>query len=58
MLNRIHTVTGNQYIDHPSEAIWSIYLSEAERHDNVLVVGWKSDMDAILIFVSCRILSR
>jgi hypothetical protein len=43
---------GNQYIDHPSEQIWSIYLSGAERYDKALTDGWKSDMDGILIFVS------
>jgi hypothetical protein len=38
--------------DHPSGKIWSIYLSEIEKHDKALTRGWKDEMDGILIFVS------
>ncbi|KAI0069180.1 hypothetical protein BV25DRAFT_1788559, partial [Artomyces pyxidatus] len=30
--------------------IWSIYLSESEKYDKVLVENWKGDTDGILIF--------
>jgi hypothetical protein len=40
----------NNYED-PSDKIWSVYISEAERYDKMLVESWKQDMDGILIFV-------
>lgn len=36
---------------HPSNKIWSVYVSEAERQDRTLALSWKGDMDALLIFV-------
>ncbi|KAJ7831027.1 hypothetical protein B0H14DRAFT_3464421 [Mycena olivaceomarginata] len=30
--------------------IWSVYISEASKHDKALVKSWKSDMDGLLIF--------
>ncbi|KAF7367985.1 hypothetical protein MSAN_00864200 [Mycena sanguinolenta] len=30
--------------------LWSFYVSQAERYDKALVEGWRSDMDALLIF--------
>lgn len=36
---------------HPSNKIWSVYVSEAEREDRTLALSWKGDMDALLIFV-------
>ncbi|KAJ7096163.1 hypothetical protein C8R44DRAFT_379908 [Mycena epipterygia] len=30
--------------------LWAVYISEAEKYDKALVEGWKSDMDALLIF--------
>lgn len=44
--------------DDPSDRIWSIYVSEARKYDQVLASGWKSDMDGILIFVSTRLHSH
>jgi hypothetical protein len=38
--------------DFPSEAVWSVYISEASTFDKALAEGWKDDMDGILIFVS------
>ncbi|KAI0069176.1 hypothetical protein BV25DRAFT_1782317, partial [Artomyces pyxidatus] len=33
-----------------SSKIWSMYLSEAEKHDKILADNWKGDTDGILIF--------
>ncbi|KAF8144896.1 hypothetical protein K438DRAFT_1690661 [Mycena galopus ATCC 62051] len=30
--------------------LWSVYLSEADKYDKVLVESWKSDMEGMLIF--------
>ncbi|KAJ7908454.1 hypothetical protein B0H13DRAFT_1617493 [Mycena leptocephala] len=30
--------------------LWGVYISEAEKYDKVLVEGWKSDMEGLLIF--------
>ncbi|KAK7013726.1 hypothetical protein R3P38DRAFT_3277568 [Favolaschia claudopus] len=30
--------------------LWSVYVSEAEKYDKVLVDSWKSDMEGLLIF--------
>jgi hypothetical protein len=40
------------YDGSPSSKIWSLYISEAEKHDRALAESWKGDMDGILIFVS------
>lgn len=37
--------------NHPSNQIWSVYMSEAILRDKGLVESWKSDMDGTLIFV-------
>jgi hypothetical protein len=34
-----------------SAKLWAVYISEAEKYDKVLVEGWKSDMEGLLIFV-------
>ena len=55
----VRSPTRNNGTDHmkspryedPSARIWSTYLSEAEKYDEALAHSWKSDMDAILIFV-------
>src|SRR5262245_26325832 len=44
-------------LDHPSGKIWSIFLSEAGKHDKALTRGWKDEMDSILIFVSAGVRS-
>ncbi|KAF7291925.1 hypothetical protein MIND_01217900 [Mycena indigotica] len=31
--------------------LWSVYVDEADRYDRSLVASWKSDMEAMLIFV-------
>jgi hypothetical protein len=31
--------------------LWAVYVSEAEKYDKSLVESWKSDMEAMLIFV-------
>jgi hypothetical protein len=36
----------------PSETLWSVYISEADKYDTMLAEGWKDDMDSTLIFVS------
>jgi hypothetical protein len=38
--------------DHPSDKIWSIYCSEAEKDDDAWIKGVVDDMDVILVFVS------
>jgi len=38
--------------DYPSEALWSVYISEAAKYDTALVERWRDDMDGLLIFVS------
>ncbi|KAF8898937.1 hypothetical protein BD779DRAFT_1486317 [Infundibulicybe gibba] len=36
--------------NHPSAKIWSVYISEAEKQDIILVQTWRGDMNATLIF--------
>ncbi|KAH9052592.1 hypothetical protein EDB87DRAFT_1537917, partial [Lactarius vividus] len=33
-----------------SGKLWSVYLTESERHDEALAESWKADMDGLLIF--------
>ena len=40
-----------QYGD-SSDAVWSMYLTEAEKQDKDEVESWKGDTDGILVFVS------
>ncbi|TDL18081.1 hypothetical protein BD410DRAFT_728922, partial [Rickenella mellea] len=40
---------GKSY-DDPSDQLWSLYVSKAEKFDRALVESWKGDMDGILIF--------
>lgn len=47
-----NTWQNNKEFGHPSDKIWSVYLSQAEKYDKALVETWKSDMAGILIFVS------
>jgi Family of unknown function (DUF6535) len=52
---RVHRISDKpqeSIYDDPSAKIWSIYLSEADRHDKALAQGWSDEMDSILIFVS------
>jgi Family of unknown function (DUF6535) len=30
---------------------WSVYVNEAQSHDDALIGTWKDDMEAILLFV-------
>ena len=46
----VHASDQTSY-DDPSSKIWSVYVDEAEAYDKVLMEGWVSDMDGILIFV-------
>ena len=45
--------------DNPEDKLWSVYVAEAAEYDNALVENWKTDMDAILIFVRiiCKVFS-
>jgi hypothetical protein len=36
---------------HPSDKLWSVYVSEAEKYDKARIDTWKQDMDSLLIFV-------
>ncbi|KAI0251729.1 hypothetical protein BJV78DRAFT_405002 [Lactifluus subvellereus] len=39
-----------EYAVESSSKLWSVYLTESERHDKALAESWKSDMDGLLIF--------
>jgi len=39
-----------------SGKVWSVYLSEADKHDKALADNWKGDSEGILIFVCSRFL--
>jgi hypothetical protein len=43
--------------DDPSANLWSTYLSKSDKYDKTMAQNWKSDMDAILIFVSNTVLA-
>ncbi|KAN0137241.1 hypothetical protein V8E53_004951, partial [Lactarius tabidus] len=34
----------------PSDGLWSLYLTEAEKQDKVVIESWKGDTDGILVF--------
>jgi hypothetical protein len=34
-----------------SARLWSVYIAEAQRYDEALVVSWRADMEGMLIFV-------
>jgi hypothetical protein len=36
----------------PSEKLFALYASEAEKHDRAMIQGWNADMKGILFFVS------
>ena len=36
----------------PSDGLWSMYLTEAEKQDKEVTDSWKGDTDGILVFVS------
>jgi hypothetical protein len=36
----------------PSDGLWSMYLTEAEKQDAEVTESWKGDTDGILVFVS------
>ena len=38
-----------------SGKVWSVYLSEADKHDKALADNWKGDSEGILIFVRPRL---
>jgi hypothetical protein len=44
-------VPGEKYGD-SSDAVWSMYLTEAEKQDKDVIERWKGDTDGILVFVS------
>ena len=43
--------TGEKYGD-SSDAVWSVYLNEAEKEDTKAIESWKGDTGGILVFVS------
>ncbi|KAJ7033448.1 hypothetical protein C8F04DRAFT_1104775 [Mycena alexandri] len=49
-----HVDSVNSTLDDSDETswakIWSVYISEAEKYDKVLVESWKGDMEGLLIF--------
>lgn len=45
------TTTGEKYGD-SSDAVWSVYLNEAEKEDTKAIESWKGDTGGILVFVS------
>lgn len=51
MTKRCTTDTQEKTYDNPQTKLWSMYLTEVEKHDQALVESWKGDMDGILIFV-------
>lgn len=44
-------VLGEKYGD-SSDAVWSMYLTEAEKEDTKEIESWTGDTDGILVFVS------
>ena len=36
----------------PSGKLWSIYLAEADHHDEEMTEIWRGEADSILVFVS------
>ncbi|KAH8982898.1 hypothetical protein EDB92DRAFT_1620088 [Lactarius akahatsu] len=45
--------TGNLLVppsSDPSDKMWSIYLSESEKHDKIISDGWKDDANGVLVF--------
>ncbi|KAF5362950.1 hypothetical protein D9758_007143 [Tetrapyrgos nigripes] len=36
--------------DEACSKLWSIYIDEARRYDEELLIGWKKDMDGMLLF--------
>ena len=49
-------VPGEKYGD-PSDGVWSMYLTEAEKQDKDVTENWKGDTDGILVFVSLTLSS-
>ena len=45
------TTAGEKYGD-SSDAVWSVYLTEAEKEDTKEIESWKGDTGGILVFVS------
>jgi hypothetical protein len=37
--------------DDRAAEFWSVYVKEAQRHDEALIGTWKEDMEAVIIFV-------
>ena len=37
--------------DDRAAEFWSVYVNEAQSHDDALIGTWKDDMETILIFV-------
>lgn len=52
MLFQIDFTETDDNWDDPSNKLWSIYMTAAEKHDTALTESWKVDTDGTLIFVS------
>jgi len=52
----IRTILGENQGD-SSDALWSIYLTEADKQDKEVTESWKGDTDGILVFVSHGLLA-
>ncbi len=50
MISFVSNVGENQ--GDSSDALWSIYLDEADKQDKEVTESWKGDTDGILVFVS------
>jgi Family of unknown function (DUF6535) len=37
--------------DDRAAEFWSVYVKEAQRHDEALIGTWKEDMEGVIIFV-------
>ncbi len=42
----------------PSGKLWSIYLTEADKHDQDMTERWRGEADSILVFVRVHIPPR
>ncbi len=40
----------------PSGKLWSIYLTESDKHDEEMTEHWRGEADSILVFVRVHIL--
>jgi hypothetical protein len=45
----------NGDFDDRAAEFWSVYVKEAQRHDDALIGTWKEDMEGVIIFVRSSI---